>query len=110
VQQQQPGSSQPCQTVQVLNSSVAYSFNTVKRYTEHHQQAHSSSKDSGLNMGQDFVARKAAKKQRKRSARDAETGRKQKRKRKEDGFEVAGGVFLCLGPAVMLTGAKAFND
>jgi hypothetical protein len=43
-------------------------------------------------MGQDFVARKAAKKQRKRSARDAETGRKQKRKRKEDGFEVAGGA------------------
>lgn len=42
-------------------------------------------------MGQDFVARKAAKKQRKRQARDAETGRK-KRRRKEDGFEIAGGA------------------
>lgn len=61
-------------------------------------------------MGQDFVARKAAKKQRKRSARDAETGRKQKRKRKEDGFEVAGGVLLCLGCAVTPSGAQPLSS
>jgi len=48
-------------------------------------------------MGQDFVARKAAKKQRKRQARDAETGRK-KRRHKEDGFEIAGGALHCLWP------------
>ncbi len=58
-------------------------------------------------MGQDFVARKAAKKQRKRQARDAETGRKQKRKRKDDGFEVAGGKTQ---PAAAVAGLAAVES
>lgn len=41
-------------------------------------------------MGQDYVARKQAKKQRKRQTRDAETGRKTKKRRKEEGFDIAG--------------------
>lgn len=40
-------------------------------------------------MGQDYVARKQAKKQRKRITRDAETGRKGKKRRKDDGLEIA---------------------
>lgn len=41
-------------------------------------------------MGQDFVARKAAKKQRKRQARDAETGRKKRKRSKAGEAELAG--------------------
>ena len=40
-------------------------------------------------MGQDYVARKQAKKQRKRMGRDAETGRKSEKRRKDEGFDVA---------------------
>jgi hypothetical protein len=76
------------------------------------QQLYSSSSSisSSLFMGQDFTARKQAKKQRKRQARDAETGRKSKKRKVSaaDSFGIAAvGEFMHSGPTDSLTASQA---